>query len=203
LLASLPNEQAAALLSRLAPDQVEAVSLEIARLGVVGLEEQHAAIRQFSESGASGIQGGLELAGALLHRALGSAAAGAVDNIRRQLHPAPFEFLAGADGPAIYALLREERPQTVALVLSRLPAPQSAAAVAALPAPLREDVERRIATIGPTHAKIIHDVERALAARWQAVFTRRLDGAHAAQRGSLIPAPHFVKPVATEMVDAT
>jgi flagellar motor switch protein FliG len=203
LLASLPAEQAAALLSRLAPAQVEAVSLEIARLGVVALDEQHSAIRQFSESGASGIQGGLELAGALLHKALGAAAAGAVDNIRRKLNPAPFEFLAGADGLAIYSLLREERPQTIALVLSRLPAPQSASALAALPATLREDVSKRIATIGPTHAILLRDVERTLAARWQAGYIRRLDAAHAGPRGSSLPAPHFVKPIASGVVDAT
>ena len=203
LLASLPNEQAAALLSRLAPVQVEAVSLEIARLGVVPLEEQHAAIRQFSESSTSGIQGGLELAGALLHKALGSAAAGAIDNLRRKLNPEPFEFLANVDGPAIYALLREERPQTIALVFSRLLAPQSAAALAALPAALREDVSKRIATIGPTHAILVRDLERALAARWQAGFIRRLDAAHAGPRGSSLPAPHFLKPVGSEIVDAT
>ncbi len=124
LLASLPNEQAAALLSRLAPIQVESVALEIARLGVVGIEEQHAVIRQFSESSASRIHGGIDLVGALLHRALGSAAAGAIDNLRRKLDPKPFEFLAGSEGAAICALLRDERPQTIALVLSRLPAPQ-------------------------------------------------------------------------------
>lgn len=203
LLASLPKDQAAALLSRLAPAQVAAVSLEIARLGVVGLNEQHAAIRQFSESSASGIHGGLELAGALLHQALGAAAAGAVDTLRRKLNPVPFEFLAGADGAAIFALLREERPQTIALVLSRLSAPQSSTALAAMPAGLREDVARRLPSIGPTHAIIVRDVERALSARWHAGMTRRLDAAHAASRGPSLPAPHFVRPASSGLVDAT
>jgi len=203
LLASLPAEQAAALLSRLAPAQVEAVSLEIARLGVVELDEQHSAIREFSEANTSGIQGNLELAGTLLHKALGAAAAGAVDSIRRKLNPAPFEFLVGADGPAIYELLRDERPQTIALVVSRIPAPQSSAALAAMPAILREDVSRRIASIGPTHPILLRDVERALAARWQAGFIRRVDAAHAGPRGSSLPAPHFVKSLATSVVDAT
>jgi flagellar motor switch protein FliG len=143
------------------------------------------------------------LAGALLHKALGAAAAGAVDTLRRKLNPTPFEFLAGSDGAAIFALLRDERPQTIALVLSRLSAPQSAAALAAMPAALRDDVSKRMASIGPAHAILVRDVERALAERWHAGYSRRLDASHQGRRGSSLPAPHFLKPVGSEVVDAT
>ena len=49
LLMSLPEEQAAQLLGKLEPKQVEAVSIEIAKLGDVSGEEQeagHPGVRQ-------------------------------------------------------------------------------------------------------------------------------------------------------------
>ena len=50
LLMSLPQEIAAQVLAKLRPQQIEAVSIEIARLGVVGGEEQTAVIQEFAET---------------------------------------------------------------------------------------------------------------------------------------------------------
>lgn len=203
LLASLPADQGAALLSRLAPAQIEAVTLEIARLGIVEFDEQQAAIRQFSQSGASGIQGGVDLAGTLLHKALGSAAAGAVDSLRRRLNPPPFAFLATADGTAIRALLNDERPQTVALVLSRLPAAQSAAVLTVFDARERAEIAERISVMATVHPLVLRDVERALSARWAARSTLRVDTAHTSLRGPSRPSAFFQRAAAAYLIDAT
>ena len=57
LLTSLPAEEAANLLKRLKPKQVEAVSVEIARLGALGSDEQETTITEFAESNPNALGG--------------------------------------------------------------------------------------------------------------------------------------------------
>ncbi len=58
LLMSLPREQAAQVLARLDPKQVEAVTIEIARLGTVTPDEQEQALKEFSQANPAGLTGG-------------------------------------------------------------------------------------------------------------------------------------------------
>ena len=77
LLMSLPDEQAAQLMSKLEPKQVEAVSIEIAKLGSVTGDEQEATIHEFAGANPSGMSvraGGLEVAKQLVEKALGKSA---------------------------------------------------------------------------------------------------------------------------------
>ena len=69
----------------------------------------------------------------------------------------------------LVALLADEHPQTVALVLSHLPADQAAEALGAMPPELQAPLVRRIAAIDEPSAEIIRDVEEAI--------RRRLSGA--------------------------
>ncbi len=58
LLTSLPEEQAAQLLGKLEPKQVEAVSIEIAKINNITPEEQEQAIRDFANVNPNGLTGG-------------------------------------------------------------------------------------------------------------------------------------------------
>ena len=69
---SLPEEQAAQLLSKLTPKQVELVSIEIAKLGRLGGEEQETVIHEFAEANPNSLGlagGGLDLAKSLVEKA--------------------------------------------------------------------------------------------------------------------------------------
>jgi len=55
LLASLPEEQAAQLLAKLEPKQVEAVSIEIAKIGNITSDEQQQVVQEFSNAGSGGV----------------------------------------------------------------------------------------------------------------------------------------------------
>src|SRR5690606_13429341 len=93
LLASLPEDEAVNLLSRLEPKQIEQVSIEIARLKNVSAEEQDQVITQFAQStpGSSGFEaGGLEKAKQLIQAALGKNANAALDNLRQSIEAVPF-----------------------------------------------------------------------------------------------------------------
>lgn len=173
LLMSLPEDQAADLLGRLDPKQVEMVSIEIARSKRVTSEEQEATIREFAESNpaAGGAGGSLDLAKSLVRKALGSGANDALDNIRQSIEALPFGFLRNVDSQNILTYVVEEHPQTIALILSHLPASFGAEILGALPADRQLSVVRRMANMGQTNPEIIREVERGLERRMSSVMS--------------------------------
>ncbi len=180
LVTSLPEEEAVTLLSRLDPKQIEQVSIEIARLKSVAPEEQDQVITQFAESnpGSSGFEaGGLERAKQLVQAALGKNATTALDNIRQSMESVPFVFLRNVDSQNILTYVIDEHPQTIALILSHLPAPTSAQILAGLPPDRQLLVIQRIAGMGQTSPDIIHEVEQGLERRMSSVMSQSFDNA--------------------------
>ena len=180
LVASLPEDDAVSLLSRLDPKQVEQVSIEIARLKSVPADEQDQVITQFAESnpGSSGFDaGGLERAKQLVQAALGKNASSTLDNIRQSIEAVPFAFLRNVDSQNILTYVSDEHPQTIALILSHLPAPTSAQILAGLPPDRQLLVIQRIAAMGQTSPDIIHEVEQGLERRMSSVMSQSFDNA--------------------------
>jgi flagellar motor switch protein FliG len=180
LVASLPEDEAVNLLSRLEPKQVELVSIEIARLKNVSADEQDLVISTFAESnpGSSGFEGGgLERAKQLVQAALGKNATNALDNIRQSIEAVPFAFLRNVDSQNILTYVVDEHPQTIALILSHLPAATSAQILAGLPADRQLLVIQRIAAMGQTSPDIIHEVEKGLERRMSSVMSQSFDNA--------------------------
>jgi flagellar motor switch protein FliG len=179
LLTALPEEEAAAVLSRLDAKQVEQVSIEIARLRGVSSDQQEQVILQFAESSPDGTTdaGGLERAKNLVQKALGSKAAGTLDNIRQSIEEVPFAFLRNVDSQNILTYVAEEHPQTIALILSHLPAPSGAAILAGLPAERQLSVVQRIAHMGQTSPDIIKEVEAGLERRMSSVMSQSFENA--------------------------
>jgi flagellar motor switch protein FliG len=179
LLTALPEEEAAAILSRLDARQVELVSIEIARLRAVSADQQEQVILQFAESSPSGTSdtGGIERAKSLVQMALGAKAAGTLDNIRQSIEEVPFAFLRNVDSQNILTYVVEEHPQTIALVLSHLPAPAGAAILAGLPPERQLAVVQRIAHMGQTSPDIIKEVEVGLERRMSSVMSQSFENA--------------------------
>lgn len=168
VLTSLPQDLAAQLLARLEPKEVEAVSIEIAKLGSVSAEEQEQVIREFvnaSPAAGGGNVGGLEVAKALVEKALGKAAGATLESVRQAIETLPFGFLQKVDTQNLVTFLMDEHPQTIALVLAHLNPTQAATILSALPPDRRVAVIRRIAYMNQTSPEIIKDVEDALASR--------------------------------------
>ncbi len=180
LLMSLPQDDAALLLGRLDPKQVEAVSIEIARLGDVSADEQGGVLDEFAavSPGGMGIQeGGLSAAKALVEKALGKNAAATMDNVRQSVEGMPFSFLQKADSQNLLTFIIDEHPQTIALILSHLPPQQAASVIAGLPADRQLSVVRRIATMGQTNPEIIQEVETGLNNRMASVMSQQFEAA--------------------------
>ena len=168
LVMSLPEEQAGQVLSKLTAKQVEAVLIEIAKLGRVAIEEQEAVINDFADSNPAalgGNYGGLELARSLVEKALGKNASDTLDNVRQSIEALPFGFLKKVDPQNLLTFIMDEHPQTIALILSHLPPPIGAEVVKGLPADRQLAVIRRIAHMGQTSPEVIQEVERGLESR--------------------------------------
>jgi flagellar motor switch protein FliG len=179
LLTALPEEEAAEVLSRLDSKQVELVSIEIARLRGVSNEQQEQVILQFADStpDASHDSGGIERARNPVQKALGSKAAGTLDNIRQSIEEVPFAFLRNVDSQNILTYVADEHPQTIALILSHLPAAASAAILAGLPSERQLSVVQRIAHMGQTSPDIIKEVEAGLERRMSSVMSQSFENA--------------------------
>jgi flagellar motor switch protein FliG len=179
LLMTLPEEEAGELMSKLDPKQVEQVSIEIARTRAIPAEEQEKVIREFTEAnpaiGARG--GGLELAKSLIQKALGSNAAAALVNIRQSIEATPFGFLRHVDSQNLLTYIIDEHPQTIALIMSHIPANFGAEILAGLPESRRLSVVRRIATMGRTNPEIIKEVEKGLERRMSSVMSQSFERA--------------------------
>jgi flagellar motor switch protein FliG len=180
LLMTLPQEQAAGLLGRLDPKQMEAVSIEIAKLTAVTGEEQNSVIVEFADvdpKNMMGGTGGLDAAKNLIEKALGKNSAGTIDTVRQSIEAVPFSFLQTVDSQNLMTFIIDEHPQTIALILSHLPPSYGAEIIAGLPTDRQLAVIRRIAIMGQTNPEIIQEVERGLEIRMSSVMSQQFEKA--------------------------
>jgi flagellar motor switch protein FliG len=180
LLMSLPQDAAAQLMSKLEPKQVEAVSIEIAKLGRVGSEEQSTVIHEFADENPNalgGESGSLDLARSLVEKALGKNAGGTIDNVRQSIEALPFGFLKKVDPQNLQTFIIDEHPQTIALILSHLPSSFGAEIIGGLPSDRQLAVIRRIANMGQTNPEVIREVEKGLESRMASVMSQSYENA--------------------------
>ncbi len=175
LLMSLEEDDAAALLSKLPRRYVEQVSLAIAQLDTISGEEQEGIIGEFLASRPSALgpnTGGLDRAKSLVKKALGKDAADMLNVLQQTLEALPFGFLHKVDPQNILSFLIDEHPQTIAMVLSHVPAAVSAAVLGGLPPQRQLAVIQRIAEMGQTSPEAIDEVENGLSNRMALFMTQ-------------------------------
>lgn len=180
LLMSLPEATAAQLMSKLEPKQVEVVSIEIAKMGIISGEEQQTAIEEFANANPTqltGRSGGLEVAKSLVEQALGKAAGVTLENVRQSIEAMPFGFLQKVDSQNLLTFIIDEHPQTIAVILCHLPPAQAAEIMRGLPPERQTSVIRRIAIMGQTSPEIIDEVERGLQNRMSSVMSQQFENA--------------------------
>jgi flagellar motor switch protein FliG len=180
LLMSLPQEEAAQVMGKLLPKQVEAVSIEIAKLGSVTGDEQSSVINEFANAGPGMLSagaGGLDVAKSLVEKALGKNAGSTLDNMRQQIEAVPFGFLHKVDSQNLLTFIVDEHPQTIALILAHLPATLAANILGGLPSERQLAVVRRVANMGQTNPEIIKEVEQGLSSRMSSIMSQQFEKA--------------------------
>ncbi len=180
VLMSLPPDEAAAVMAKLPPNHVESVAIEIAQISELSSAEQEAAIRGFADSspdqlGAEG--GGLELVKTLVEQALGTKASDTYENVRQTIEALPFGFLKKVDSQNVLTFILDEHPQTIALILSHLPAATGSKILADLPAERQIAVIQRIAKMEQTSPEVIREVEQGLEHRMSSLMNQSFEHA--------------------------
>ncbi|MBM4001929.1 MAG: flagellar motor switch protein FliG [Planctomycetes bacterium] len=180
LLMSLPEELAVTLMSKLQPKEIEAVSIEIAKVGLLVAEEQDSVINEFADINPNKLPtpgGGLDLANSLVEGALGQNATPTLDNVRQSIEALPFGFLKKVDPQNLLTFVIDEHPQTIALILSHMAPKYGAQIIAGLPPNRQQQVVRRIAQMGQTNLEVIREVERGLESRMSSVMSQSFENA--------------------------
>jgi flagellar motor switch protein FliG len=173
LLVSLGRDRAADVFKHLREDEIETLSLEMAKLQRVPpsttesvLEELIATVKAYDSLAA----GGVEYAREVLERALGTArAAEIIGRLSSVIEMRPFEFLRRTPPEQIITFLRNEAPQTIALVVANLHTTLSAQVLAHLPESDQADIALRIARMGETSPEVVHQVEDVIRAKLASV----------------------------------
>jgi len=124
LLVSLGPERASQLFGYLRDDEIESLTLEMAKLRNVDLETTEAVVTEAMEmSAAMGFvgAGGFEYAREVLEKSLGHGRASEImGRLSAVIEARPFEFLRRTPPEQIVAFLRNEAPQTMALTIANL-----------------------------------------------------------------------------------
>ena len=172
LIATLGAERAASVIQHMAEDEVEALSLEMAKLEAVGERTAESIMTELAALTEEhiAVSGGLELTREVLERALGAERAeellGRLSSVTEMR---PFEFLRRTPPDQIAAFLKTESPQTVALVVANLHSSLAAQVLARLPETMRPEVALRIARMGDASTEIIHQIEDIVRQKLSAV----------------------------------
>jgi flagellar motor switch protein FliG len=174
LLVQLGPEHSARIMSQLRDAEIEELSAEIVQLGMVDRADSDLVLTEFHQLHAARThvgQGGFDFARELLLNSLGvERAEDMLHRLASTMVDLPFSFLQKADPRQLLSFLADEHPQTIALVLAHLPAPQASAVLSGLPAELQADVAHRIALMESTSPDIIRQVEQMLERKLSSVL---------------------------------
>ncbi|MCL5037244.1 MAG: flagellar motor switch protein FliG [Chloroflexi bacterium] len=159
LLVSLPPEVSAQVFREFAPEEVQAISLEISKLPKISPEQRNQVVQEFL--GTSEIPGMKEHSVQSTGTSFGRGEAfpsGSMAAPRSR----PLDFLRNVDPRQLLAILRKEHPQTIALVLSYLPSQQASSILSELSPAMQAEVAQRLAEIERISPDVVQEVEKAL-----------------------------------------
>ncbi len=163
LLVALGSDHAAQVFRHLRDDEIESLSLEMAKLYNVEPEITDAVLDEFSATITaldSYVSGGVDYAREVLERALGEdRASEIIARLSIVIEMRPFEFLRRTPAEQIVNFLRNESPQVVALVVANLHTQLAAAVLANLPDSDQAEIALRIARMGETSPDVVKQVE--------------------------------------------
>jgi flagellar motor switch protein FliG len=162
LLVNLGQDRAAEVFQYLREDEIELLSLEMAKTHEVSAQQSEAVFCEMAEMVLAFdyiAEGGIEFARDVLEKSLGTTRAQEIMNrLSAVIERRPSEFLQRTPPEQVYAFLRDEAPQTVALVLASLDTALAAQVLALLPPDEQAEVSMRIASMKKTSPEVLDEV---------------------------------------------
>jgi flagellar motor switch protein FliG len=181
MLMVLGPELSGQVIRYLEEDQIEGLTLELARLDKVSPEQREQVISEFYESAIAQefiAEGGVQQARQVLEAAFGSEKADElIKRIVAAMQVVPFEFLKKADPGQVLSFIQDEHPQTIALILAYMPVNNAAMILSKLPSDLRAEVAARIAMMEQTPPEVIRRVEQVLEKKVSSLLSQDMSNA--------------------------
>jgi flagellar motor switch protein FliG len=166
LLVQIGEERASEIFRHLNDSEVEALSLEIAKSRKVPANVSRDVLGEAVETVLAEdyiAEGGVDYARNILERSLGaSRAEELIGRLSATIERRPFEFLRRTPPEQIYVFLRNEAPQTVALVIANLHTTLAAQVLSCLEPEEQADVARRVAKMAETRPEVVSHVENVM-----------------------------------------
>lgn len=175
VIISLGVENASKVYQYLNEEEVEQLTLEVAKTSHLSAEETNEILKSFYQLCVTQkviTEGGVEYARNVLEKAYGAQTASQLlDRLTKSLKTKSFEFIRKADYKNVLAIIQNEHPQTIALVLSYSRADQAAAVIGELPKEKQIAVVQRIATMDRTSPEVVKLVEKNLENKFSSLMS--------------------------------
>ena len=166
LLVAIGEERASEIFRHLGDSEVEALSLEIAKSRKVPTNVSRDVLGEAVETVLAEdyiAEGGVDYARSILERSLGaSRAEELIGRLSATIERRPFEFLRRTPPEQIHVFLRNEAPQTIALVIANLHTTLAAEVLSYLEPEEQADVARRVAKMAETRPEVVTQVENVM-----------------------------------------
>jgi len=178
----LGTDEAAKVLSHLSPAEVESVAREILTIKKIDTIEAEEILSEFGwlvKTKGYSVEGGPETAERMLTAAFGDEKARAMMRKAAPESLRPFRFLESFEAPGLHALLKEESPQILAVLLPWLEPKKASGLIQLFPEELRIEVVKRIARLEKVDPEVLRRVEEVLKERIRklgTVSTEAVDG---------------------------
>ena len=169
LCMAMGADAAAKVMQHLTPEEVEAISFEIATLPQVNRDTTGAVVAEYYEVARavdSVAEGGVDVAKTILDQAVGpQRAQGILKRIQEQMVDTGLGRLRKAPPELLHTVLRGEHPQTMALILAHLDRRQAVAVMETLEPEVAGDVLFRMAQMEKIAPDMLQLVESGLSSK--------------------------------------
>ena len=175
VIVALGADHASGVYKHLKEEEIERLSLEVAKLSRLSSDDLSEIIEDFyglcvTQKVIS--EGGILYAKDVLEKAFGKdAAAGFMERISKSMQVRALEFVRKANNKNLMMMLQNEHPQTVAFVLSYARAEQASFVIGSLEKEVQLDVVQRIAKLESVSPDVVNIVEQVLETRFANVIS--------------------------------
>jgi flagellar motor switch protein FliG len=159
-------------------DEMREVTRAISTLGAVAAEVVEELLFEFAGrlSTAAPITGSLDSARKFLQGVLPDDKVSSIlDDLKGPAGKTMWEKLANVNERVLSGYLKNEHPQTIAVILSRIRPDHAARVIAALPGMLGEEVIGRLLTLGHVQPEALEQIEKTLRTEFMASLSRSED----------------------------
>lgn len=175
VIVALGVDKASMLYQFMDPEDVELLTLEVAKLGFLDSDATEDVLTEFYQmcmTNKAVTEGGLEYARTVLEKAFGEQSASTLlDKVTKSLKNREFAFMNKAGEKDLFTALQHERPQTIALVLSYIEPDKAAGVVAQLDPHTQLKVVQRIAQMDSASPSAIKIIETEMSNKFASIFS--------------------------------